>query len=175
MRSCTVTTRAARLVGGTTKFEPWTTSTGPTNHSTGGSELCRQARCSGRAGMARWAVDTPAGTNEAIPWRRRQLTANADTATGGPGGPGRRDSPDSPDRAPAQKAPTPVGRPRRGVASKATDSRPWSEGADRSGTQRALHTAGAGQDKPGGTGGWGWCRPGWLGDRPASDEPVKSH
>ena len=60
VRSWTVTTRAARRVGGTTKFVPWTTSAGPTNHSMGGTERRAQIRCRGRAGMARSTTRIPA-------------------------------------------------------------------------------------------------------------------
>ncbi len=128
-------TRAARRAGGTTKLVPWTTSRGPTNASTGGTSVWAQATRSGRAGMARCAVDTPAGTSASMPRRRRQLTAKARTESSG-----RRSRPLS---APAQKAPTPVGRPSNAVASRATArGRPAASspvcGGD--GTRRALHT-----------------------------------
>src|SRR5208282_1110357 len=98
---------------------------------TGGPENRPHDACNGRAGMARWRVATPVGTRAAIWWRRRQLTAKADTSS-----PGRAERPK---RAPAQNSPTPVGRPSNGVASTPTDSRPGSEVADRSGgTQGAL-------------------------------------
>jgi hypothetical protein len=85
--------------------------------------------------MARCRVDTPGGTNVAMPRRRRQLTAKADTSTSGKA--------DRPPSAPAQNAPTPVGRPSNGVASNPTDRRPGSEVAARSGgTHGALHIAG---------------------------------
>ncbi len=123
-RSCTVTTRAALLDGGTTKLVPWTTWCDPMNHSTGGWDERFQATCSGRAGMARCEVDTPEGARSEMACRRLQLMANAETS--------RSDREASPPSAPAQNAPTPVGRPKSGVASRATDSRPWSAIADRS-------------------------------------------
>ena len=67
-----------------------------------------------------------------MPFRRRQLTANPDTWTSG-----RAPSPRS---APAQKAPTPVGEPSKGVASKLTESgRASREAVGACGTERALH------------------------------------
>ena len=95
------------------------------NHSSGGSLEWCQARCRGRAGMARWPVLIPGGTRTSIPFRRRQLTAKADTPTSS-----RSDSAAS---APPQKTPTPVGLPSNGVASNPTDKRPGSAVADRSG------------------------------------------
>ena len=46
-----MTTRPARRDGGTTKLVPCTTSSGPVNHSMGGADVRRQARCKGRAGI----------------------------------------------------------------------------------------------------------------------------
>ena len=82
------------------------------NHSTGGTPVVRHAACSGRAGMARPIWRTPAGNRAANSWRRRQLTAKALAATSSRAA--------RPPRAPAQNAPTPVGRPSSGVASSAT-------------------------------------------------------
>ncbi len=131
-----MTTLAAREVGGTTKFDPWTTSWCPTNHSSGGSRPWRQAACSGRAGIGRCLVVTPGGTRSSMPRRRRQLTAKALTSSSA-----RRDS--AP-RAPSQNRPTPVGWPSSGVASKATvrvptARAPSSRGVVTGGTRRALH------------------------------------
>ena len=68
VRSWTVTTRAARRVGGTTKFEPWTTSTRADEPLEGRNRRpCAQAAWSGRAGMGRWPRATPAGTRAAMP------------------------------------------------------------------------------------------------------------
>ena len=64
VRSWTVTTRAARRVGGTTKLVPWTTSWRPMNHSTGGQRP--RAQAGGGAGPA-WpaAGGDPGGTRAA--------------------------------------------------------------------------------------------------------------
>ena len=57
-----MTTRAARLEGGTTKFVPWTTSTAPMNRSMRGWLDRVQATVRGRAAIGRCSVPTPAGT-----------------------------------------------------------------------------------------------------------------
>ena len=71
---------AARLVGGTTKLVPCTTSTRPTNHSTGGREPRRHSACRGRAGIGRRTATTVAGSLASIPRRLRQLMAKARTS-----------------------------------------------------------------------------------------------
>ena len=88
VRSCTVTTAAARP--GRAGRRSW--SRGPRRPARGttrpaGGRSRRQARCSGRAGMARRPPPPRRAGAGAIPRRRRQLTAKAETAR--PGRPAR--------------------------------------------------------------------------------------
>ncbi len=60
-----MTTAAARRVGGTTKFVPWTTSTAPVHHSAGAASERDHTRPSTPAGIGRDTTRTPTGTTSA--------------------------------------------------------------------------------------------------------------
>ena len=126
VRSWTVTTRAARPVGGTTKLVPWTTSLAP-EEPLDRRHGYRAARPSAAGGPASAAVarPTPAGHD------RRSLAGGASSPRTRHVTRSRR--PARPRERPAQNTPTPVGRPSSGVASNPTDSRSGAAVAGRSG------------------------------------------
>ena len=74
VRSWMVTTRAARRLGGTTKFVPWTTSTGPSSARSPGASI----RCHA-------AAQRPSGHGPADAARRRRAARPASSAAPAPG------------------------------------------------------------------------------------------
>ena len=113
VRSCTVTSRAALREGGTTKFVPCTTSTGPVHRSIAGWSKRAQVRSNASAGIGiRRAARTEPGSCSGRAFPAVALSPYPMTSRSG--------SVETAEMKPLTDSPTPVRTPSRGVASIAT-------------------------------------------------------